>query len=68
MNYYNKTCAHLSLDKDTHLSRAVQRVERILRLPILGGLHHEYIRDLICARHKPKESNFETDHIFLSRR
>ena len=39
MNY-----THLSLDKDAPLSRTVQRVGRILRLPILGGLHHQYIR------------------------
>ena len=44
MNYYNETRTHLSLDKDAPLSRPVQRAGRILRLPILGGLHHQYIR------------------------
>ena len=44
MNYYNETRTHLSLDKDAPLSRTVQRAGRILRLPILGGLHHQYIR------------------------
>lgn len=44
MNYYNETRTHLSLDKDAPLSRTVQRAGRILRLPILGGLHHQYVR------------------------
>ena len=44
MNYYNETRTHLSLDKDAPLSRTVPRAGRILRLPILGGLHHQYIR------------------------
>src|SRR6476469_7477882 len=44
MNYYNETRTHLSLDNDAPLSRTVQRAGRILRLPILGGLHHQYIR------------------------
>jgi len=44
MNYYNETRTHLSLDKDAPLSRTVQRAGRVLRLPILGGLHHQYIR------------------------
>ena len=44
MNYYNETRTHLSLDKDAPVSRTVQRAGRILRLPILGGLHHQYIR------------------------
>jgi hypothetical protein len=35
-----ETRTHLSLDKDAPLSRTVQRAGRILRLPILGGLHH----------------------------
>jgi transposase InsO family protein len=44
MNYYNETRTHQSLDKDAPLSRTVQRAGRVLRLPILGGLHHQYIR------------------------
>ena len=44
MNYYNETRTHLSLDKDAPLSHTVQRAGRILRLPILGGLHHQYVR------------------------
>ena len=44
MDYYNETRTHLSLDKDAPLSRTVQRAGRVLRLPILGGLHHQYIR------------------------
>ena len=44
MNYYNETRTHLSLDKDAPLSRTVQREGRILRPPILGELHHQYIR------------------------
>jgi hypothetical protein len=32
------------MNKDTLASRAIQTVGRILPLPILGGLHHEYVR------------------------
>jgi transposase InsO family protein len=42
--YYNETRTHLALDKDAPLSRTVKRAGRILCRPILGGLHHEYIR------------------------
>jgi transposase InsO family protein len=44
MNYHNETRTHLSLDKDAPLSRTVQGAGRILRFPILGGLHHQYVR------------------------
>jgi transposase InsO family protein len=44
MSYYNGTRTHLSLNKDAPKSRTAQRTGRILRLPILGGLHHQYIR------------------------
>ena len=44
MNYYNETRTHLSLDKDSPLSRTVERAGRILCRPVLGGLHHEYVR------------------------
>src|ERR1700675_787355 len=42
--YYNETRTHLALDKDAPLSRTVKRAGRILCRPVLGGLHHEYIR------------------------
>ena len=42
--YYNGTRTHLALAKDLPLTRSVQAVGRILPLPILGGLHHRYVR------------------------
>ena len=42
--YYNETRTHLALDKDAPLSRTVKRAGRILCRPVLGGLHHEYVR------------------------
>jgi hypothetical protein len=44
MNYYNETRTHLSLNKDAPISRATDTVGRILSRPILGGLHHQYVR------------------------
>jgi transposase InsO family protein len=43
-NYYNQTRTHLSLNKDSPVSRAVETIGRILPVPILGGLHHRYVR------------------------
>jgi Integrase core domain len=42
--YYNQTRTHLSLNKDSPVSRGVETVGRILPVPILGGLHHQYVR------------------------
>ena len=42
--YYNESRTHLSLHKDAPLPREVQAVGRVLSLPILGGLHHQYVR------------------------
>ena len=44
MHYYNGARTHLSLGKDTPIPRAVQVVGRILPTPVLGGLHHQYVR------------------------
>ena len=44
MKYYNDVRTHLSLEKDTPVSRAVERTGHILCRPVLGGLHHQYIR------------------------
>jgi Integrase core domain len=43
-DYYNQTRPHLSLQKDAPLGRAVQRIGAVIAIPVLGGLHHEYVR------------------------
>ena len=42
--YYNEARTHLSLHKDAPIPRAVQTVGRTLAMPVLGGLHHQYVR------------------------
>ena len=44
MQYYNDVRTHLSLKKDAPIPRAVHAVGHILPTPILGGLHHHYVR------------------------
>ena len=43
-DYYNNARTHLSLAKDSPVSRAVEAIGRIISIPILGGLHHRYVR------------------------
>jgi len=42
--YYNEVRTHLSLTKDAPIPRPSQRIGRVVSLPILGGLHHHYVR------------------------
>jgi Integrase core domain len=42
--YYNQARTHLALQKDAPLRRAVQRSGTIVAIPILAGLHHQYVR------------------------
>jgi transposase InsO family protein len=42
--YYNATRTHLSLGKDSPVPRSVHAAGSIVPLPILGGLHHHYVR------------------------
>ena len=42
--YYNDIRTHRSLEKDAPVSRSVQRTGSIKSRPILGGLHHHYVR------------------------
>jgi putative transposase len=44
--YYERSRTHLSLGKDTPVSRPVQAMEtgRIVEIPQVGGLHHRYER------------------------
>jgi transposase InsO family protein len=41
---YNQIRTYRSLDKDAPLSRAIQRIGLLKSQPILGGLHHHYVR------------------------
>jgi hypothetical protein len=42
--YYNRARTHLALQKDAPLHRTVQSSGSIAAIPILAGLHHEYVR------------------------
>jgi transposase InsO family protein len=42
--YYNNIRTHASLEKDTPVSRPVQRTGAIRSRAILGGLHYHYAR------------------------
>ena len=43
-SYYNTIRTHWSLDKDAPVSRPIQRTGIISSRPVLGGLHHQYVR------------------------
>jgi transposase InsO family protein len=42
--YYNAARTHLALAKDTPLGRPVMASGNVGAVPILGGLHHRYVR------------------------
>ena len=46
LRYYHGSRTHLALDKDAPDPRPVEPPEqgRIVALPLLGGLHHRYVR------------------------
>src|SRR6202521_2461799 len=41
--YYNELRTHRSLNKDAPMHRAIQRAGSIISMPVLGGLHHQYV-------------------------
>ena len=43
-SYYHEVRRHLSLDKDAPDFRGTQKIGRIPATPILGGLHHRFVR------------------------
>jgi transposase InsO family protein len=43
-DYYNRIRTHLALAKDAPLGRPVQAIGSLEVVPLLGGLHHEYVR------------------------
>ena len=42
--YYNQARTYLALQKDAPLQRAAQPFGRITAIPVLAGLHHQYVR------------------------
>src|SRR5476651_1803145 len=42
--YYNEWRTHRSLNQETPIHRAIQRKGNIVSTPVLGGLHHRYVR------------------------
>ena len=42
--YYNQVRTHLSLHKNSPDFRRPQKIGHIAAIPILGGLHHQYVR------------------------
>lgn len=42
--YCNEARTHLSLHKDAPVPRKAQAVGRVVSVPILGGLNHQYVR------------------------
>jgi transposase InsO family protein len=42
--YYNRTRTHLALEKNAPFRRVVQRIGSVIATPVLGGLHHQYVR------------------------
>jgi hypothetical protein len=43
-SYYNEVRTHLALDKNAPDFRRPSPVGAIAAIPILGGLHHQYVR------------------------
>jgi Integrase core domain len=42
--YYNQARTHLALQKDAPFHRALQRSGGVVAIPVLAGLHHQYVR------------------------
>jgi len=42
--YYHRARLHLSLDRDSPDPRSVQSIGKIVAIPEVGGLHHQYER------------------------
>jgi transposase InsO family protein len=44
VTYHNEARTHLSLKKVAPVPRTIQGAGRIFAKPLLGGLHHQYVR------------------------
>jgi hypothetical protein len=59
--YYNQARTHLALQKDAPSHRAVQRSGAIVAIPILAGLHHQYVRMRFSERTSSSQSPAAVD-------
>jgi hypothetical protein len=48
--YFNEVRTHRSLEKDTLETRPIQFTGMICSRPVLGGLHHHYVRVAMAER------------------
>ena len=55
-SYYNRARTHRSLNKDAPVHRPIQRLGALRSHPVLGGLHHQYVRMSLRYRQKPRSS------------
>jgi len=44
VSYFNELRTHLSLNKDAPIHRPIRRIGRVMSVPVLGGLNHQYCR------------------------
>jgi hypothetical protein len=51
VDYYNMSRTHRALNKDAPFSRAVEHLGVITSRPVLGGLHHQILQNLIFGTH-----------------
>src|SRR5438876_55834 len=53
--YYNSVRTHRSLHKDAPIFRPIRQIGIIRSHPILGGLHHHYVRVCVFGTHRHLE-------------
>src|SRR5437660_12316815 len=51
-HYYNSVRTHRSLHKDAPIFRPIRQIGIIRSHPILGGLHHHYVRVCVFGTHR----------------
>ena len=61
-SYYNQVRTHLSLGKHAPDFQRPQKIGRIAAIPILGGLHHQYVRVKVLTRHNCVQSELAIEN------
>jgi hypothetical protein len=61
-SYYKQVRTHLSLGKHAPDFQRPQKIGRIAAIPILGGLHHQYVRVKVLTRHNCVQSELAIEN------